>query len=202
MEVQHIRCAGLDVHKDSVVACARIASDSAVQQSVETFATTTKGLLALSDWLSQHEVTHVAMEATGVYWKPVWHRRERRDVDRGPTRPRTDSRQLRAAIVDPGVAHAHPHPQAARAREGAARPADPKNSGGRQPQDRLGRRGHHGHERASDPRRPGGGRNRPGEARRPDPWPPEGQPRHTDRGAARTRHAASPFHAEATPRAH
>ena len=73
MEVQHIRCAGLDVHKDSVVACARIASDSAVQQSVETFATTTKGLLALSDWLSQHEVTHVAMEATGVYWKPVWH---------------------------------------------------------------------------------------------------------------------------------
>lgn len=73
MEVQHIRCAGLDVHKDSVVACARIASDDAVEQSVETFATTTKGLLALSDWLSQHEVTHVAMEATGVYWKPVWH---------------------------------------------------------------------------------------------------------------------------------
>lgn len=73
MDVQHVRCAGLDVHKDSVVACARIASDGAVQQSVETFETTTKGLLTLSDWLSRHEVTHVAMEATGVYWKPVWH---------------------------------------------------------------------------------------------------------------------------------
>ena len=43
------------------------------RRSVETFQTTTKGLLTLSDWLSQHEVTHVAMEATGVYWKPVWH---------------------------------------------------------------------------------------------------------------------------------
>jgi len=73
MDVQHVRCAGLDVHKDSVVACARIASDGVAQQRVETFQTTTKGLLALSDWLSRHEVTHVAMEATGVYWKPVWH---------------------------------------------------------------------------------------------------------------------------------
>jgi transposase len=73
MEMLHARCAGLDVHKDSVVACVRIASNGAAQQSVETFGTTTNALLELSDWLSQHGVTHVAMEATGVYWKPVWH---------------------------------------------------------------------------------------------------------------------------------
>ena len=73
MEILHPRCGGLDVHKDTVVACARIASDGTVKQHVETFSTTTTGLLALSDWLSTFEITHVAMEATGVYWKPVWH---------------------------------------------------------------------------------------------------------------------------------
>src|SRR3990172_8467647 len=73
MEVLHARCAGLDVHKDSVVACARIATNTGVEQHVDTFGTTTSGLLALSDWLEGHGVTHVAMEATGVYWKPVWH---------------------------------------------------------------------------------------------------------------------------------
>jgi len=73
MEVMHARCAGLDVHKDSVVACVRIQEAATAHYVVETFGTTTKALLALSDWLSQHEVTHVAMEATGVYWKPVWH---------------------------------------------------------------------------------------------------------------------------------
>jgi len=73
MEVLHPRCAGLDVHKDSVVACARIVSESGVSQDVQTFSTTTTGLMALSDWLSDHGCTHVVMEATGVYWKPVWH---------------------------------------------------------------------------------------------------------------------------------
>lgn len=73
MEVLHPRCAGLDVHKDTVVACARIASAPGVHQEVRTFPTHTKGLLELSDWLGEHEITHVAMEATGVYWKPVWH---------------------------------------------------------------------------------------------------------------------------------
>lgn len=73
MEVMHVRCAGLDVHKDSVVACVRIQEPSTVRHAVETFGTTTKELLALSDWLAKHDVTHVAMEATGVYWKPVWH---------------------------------------------------------------------------------------------------------------------------------
>lgn len=73
MEVLHERCAGLDVHKDSVVACARVVSDGVVKQSVQTFSTTTTGLLALSDWLAEQACTHVVMEATGVYWKPVWH---------------------------------------------------------------------------------------------------------------------------------
>lgn len=72
MEILHPRCAGLDVHKDSVVACVRCVS-APTHEEVRTFATTTAGLLALSGWLSSHGCTHVAMEATGVYWKPVWH---------------------------------------------------------------------------------------------------------------------------------
>jgi transposase len=63
----------LDVHKDTVVACARVATRTDAVRDVETFDATTSGLLALSDWLTDHGVTHVAMEATGVYWKPVWH---------------------------------------------------------------------------------------------------------------------------------
>src|SRR5437867_1739323 len=73
MEVLHARCAGLDVHKDTVVACARLAAGDEVQQEVRSFATTTQGLLSLADWLMALGVTHAAMEATGVYWKPVWH---------------------------------------------------------------------------------------------------------------------------------
>ena len=61
MEVLHPRCAGLDVHKDNVVACVRLADDTLTQQ-VRTFSTTTSGLLALLDWLIEHAVTHVAMD--------------------------------------------------------------------------------------------------------------------------------------------
>ena len=73
MEVIHARCAGLDVHKDSVVVCVRIQEGRTATHQVKTFGTTTKELLRLSDWLSADHVTHAAMEATGVYWKPVWH---------------------------------------------------------------------------------------------------------------------------------
>jgi transposase len=73
MEVLYPHCAGLDVHKDVVVACARVATGRDVVQDVETFGTTTRGLLALTEWLCARGCTHVAMEATGVYWKPVWH---------------------------------------------------------------------------------------------------------------------------------
>src|SRR4051795_3574647 len=73
MEVLYPRCAGLDVHKDTVVVAVRIAAGGAPATEVRTFDTTTPGLLALSAWLAEHGCTHVAMEATGVYWKPVWH---------------------------------------------------------------------------------------------------------------------------------
>ena len=73
MEIIYRRCAGLDVHKETVVACVRIAHHGAPTQEVRTFTTTTAGLLGLVDWLDGCGVEHVAMEATGVYWKPVWH---------------------------------------------------------------------------------------------------------------------------------
>lgn len=73
MEVLHTRCAGLDVHKEEVVACARIIEGTRINRSVESFATTTRGLLSLAQWLEGHGCTQVAMEATGVYWRPVWH---------------------------------------------------------------------------------------------------------------------------------
>jgi transposase len=73
MEVLHPHCAGLEVHKDSVVACVRQMVDGDVKREVRSFKTTTKELMALSEWLSLEGCTHLVMEATGVYWKPVWH---------------------------------------------------------------------------------------------------------------------------------
>ena len=73
MELMHRRCCGLDVHKETVVACLRLVADGKVTTEVRTFQTTTADLLRLSAWLAANECTHVAMEATGVYWKPVWH---------------------------------------------------------------------------------------------------------------------------------
>jgi len=72
MEILHPRCAGLDVHKDVVVAAVRCVS-MPTHQEVRSFGTTTKELQALSDWLESHGCSQVVMEATGVYWKPVWH---------------------------------------------------------------------------------------------------------------------------------
>src|SRR5271156_123626 len=73
MEVIHERCAGLDVHKETVVVCLRVRERGQVRREVRRWATTTAELLKLGDWLRQAGCTHVAMEATGVYWKPVWH---------------------------------------------------------------------------------------------------------------------------------
>jgi len=72
MEVMYPRCAGLDVHKDSVFARVRCVSEPQ-HDEVRNFGTTTTALYELTEWLSTHGVTHVAMEATGLYWKPVWH---------------------------------------------------------------------------------------------------------------------------------
>ena len=73
MEVLHSRCAGLDVHSRCVNACVRVAAGRKVTTEHREFATTTAGLVDLAAWLSEAGCTHVAMEATGVYWKPVWH---------------------------------------------------------------------------------------------------------------------------------
>src|SRR5215475_13378462 len=73
MEVLYPRCCGLDVHKETVVACLRLVIDGKVVKEIRTFSTTTAGLMALSEWLAENKCTQIAMEATGVYWKPVWH---------------------------------------------------------------------------------------------------------------------------------
>ena len=71
MEVLYPRCAGLDVHKTTVVAGVRLVTDGEVAREVRTFGTTTASLLELAAWLAAQGCTHVAMEATGVYWRPV-----------------------------------------------------------------------------------------------------------------------------------
>ena len=74
METLVERCAGLDVHKDSVAACVRVPDPGGGrQQIIQTFGTTTADVLALRDWLAAYGVTVVGMEATGVYWKPVYY---------------------------------------------------------------------------------------------------------------------------------
>jgi transposase len=72
MELVHERVAGLDVHKDNVVACVRAVFGSKTTREHRTFETTTEGLLTLLDWLTSFQCELVAMEATGVYWMPVW----------------------------------------------------------------------------------------------------------------------------------
>src|SRR5712672_2784032 len=73
MDVIHQRVAGLDVHKETIVACVRITADARVSRECRTFATTTAGLQDLLAWLTASGCSHVTMEATGVYWKPVWN---------------------------------------------------------------------------------------------------------------------------------
>lgn len=74
MERMSERCAGLDVHKKTVTACVRVpGANGDREQHLRTFGTTTAELLLLRDWLAAHGVTHVAMESTGVYWRPVFY---------------------------------------------------------------------------------------------------------------------------------
>jgi transposase len=74
MRVVYERCCGLDIHKKSVVACVLITLETGeVQRHVRTFSTMTAGLVALADWLDSLQVTVVAMESTGVYWRPVFN---------------------------------------------------------------------------------------------------------------------------------
>jgi transposase len=74
METIYRCCAGLDVHKATVVACVRrVESEGRVRELIRTFGTMTGELLTLSDWLAEQGVTHVAMESTGVFWKPIFN---------------------------------------------------------------------------------------------------------------------------------
>lgn len=74
MDTLYPRCAGVDVHKKNVVVCVRcVSAGGRVTKEVRTFETMTRSLLELADWLAEQGVTHVAMESTGVYWKPVYN---------------------------------------------------------------------------------------------------------------------------------
>jgi transposase len=73
MEVVHGNCAGVDVHARQVVVCSRVIGEKGMEREVRTYATDTRALEELREWLRSRGCTHVAMESTGVYWKPVWH---------------------------------------------------------------------------------------------------------------------------------
>ena len=132
METLHRRCAGLDVHQKEIVACQRIVSGRKARSELARFPTTTRSLMELSTWLSAAKVTHVAMEATGVYWKPAWHvlchdfklilanashirnvpgRKSDAMTRAGSPNscPWGDPSFVRAATTDPGIARLYPH---------------------------------------------------------------------------------------------
>ncbi|HEV2459638.1 MAG TPA: transposase, partial [Ktedonobacterales bacterium] len=74
MQVVYPRCCGVDIHKKTTVACVLLTDpDGTVHRFVRPFGTRTADLLALGDWLQFHAVTHVAMESTGVLWRPVFN---------------------------------------------------------------------------------------------------------------------------------
>ncbi len=74
MQVRYERCCGLDVHKETVVACVIVPdAHGQPQKETRTFSTMTGGLTTLVQWLKAQGVTHLAMESTGVYWKPVYN---------------------------------------------------------------------------------------------------------------------------------
>ena len=115
------RCAGLDVHQATVVACVLIGqAGRKPYKEIRTFSTMTRDLEALRDWLKELGVTHVGMESTGIYWKPVHTILEGhfelivanahhiktvpgqgRRVDRRPGAPRPDQAELRATTANP-----------------------------------------------------------------------------------------------------
>lgn len=73
MQVLYARCCGLDVHKASIAACVLIAESEGKQRDLRRFGTMTRDINELAEWLTAQGVRHLAMEATGVYWKPIWN---------------------------------------------------------------------------------------------------------------------------------
>lgn len=78
MQTLHERCCGLDVHKQSISACVRVTQGAEAVEEFAAFGTMSSDILRLGDWLEGHGVRHVAMESTGVYWKPIWNLLEER----------------------------------------------------------------------------------------------------------------------------
>lgn len=98
------RCAGLDVHKKTVTVCVRVPGTGGDRaQHVRTFGTTTAELLTLWDWLEAHGVTHVAMESTGVYWRPVFYAPFAEDLARLDTIHGVNQRTAEVLIAELGV---------------------------------------------------------------------------------------------------
>jgi transposase len=74
MQVIYERCAGIDVHKKTVVMCVLLTqANGTVQKQIRTFATMTADRLALDEWLRSLHIEHLALESTGVYWHPIWN---------------------------------------------------------------------------------------------------------------------------------
>ncbi len=73
MDVIYERCCGLDVHKSSITACVLTAEGKTRKRIQRRFGTMTAEIVELANWLKQFGVTHVAMESTGVYWRPIWN---------------------------------------------------------------------------------------------------------------------------------
>ena len=91
MEILFPRCAGIDVHKRTVVACRIVLTDDGEWlREARTYGTTSEELLRLSDWLAAGECTHVGLESTGEFWKPVFN--PRATWPRGPASPRAATR--------------------------------------------------------------------------------------------------------------
>ncbi len=79
MDVVYSRCAGLDIHKKTIMACVIVPGPKGKpQKTIQAFGTMTDDIVALGDWLAARQVTHVAMESTGVYWQPLWNLLEER----------------------------------------------------------------------------------------------------------------------------
>jgi hypothetical protein len=81
MQVMHARCAGLDVHKETVVATILLTQpDGTTNKLTRTFSTMTNSRLSLDDWLKEHQVEVIALESTGVSWPPVFNEARKRDA--------------------------------------------------------------------------------------------------------------------------
>src|SRR5262245_34632465 len=220
MDLQHPKCAGLDVHQHTV-ACARAVAGSIVRHERRTFGATTADLLALSDWLTADDCTHVALESTGVYWNPIWQVLEGQftlvlanamHIRNIPGR-KSDVNDatwiadllahglIRGSFVPPGprpsAARSHLHPQTARAGDHPAYAPDSEDARDRQSETHRAPQQHPGRERPRDPPRPRGGRDRSRALGRPGPWPPPGVARRPRRRPARPPYRSPPLPAPA-----